>query len=217
MLNIEAEIRLYNGGKFTVGTDNTVNYEIKGSCAGGTVTLYTTDNNLILYAIKHAEKHVNMLVQGPVVMKAWVSDNNQARPRLQGTCEQMQRLRSRVNRVWMPMVSTEAVGSLPISKLTDYLVMRHVASKWGTDAVVVRGHNSLGNFCIPMQALHNELVEEEVIADGPLVVSGVLPDENEMEEDEENDDFAEQLRRRREREQEASDLVISPIDNIVIN
>lgn len=68
MLYIEAEIKLYDTPTFTVAADNTVKMEIKGSCAGGSINLYSSDVNMIYYAMSYCVKGCVMQVEGNLIL-----------------------------------------------------------------------------------------------------------------------------------------------------
>lgn len=73
---LKAAIKLYDGGVYTVGTDNSVKLELKGSIPGGSLTAYVTDWNLMHYASKYAGPKVLMLVEGKAYTCYCLSDTN---------------------------------------------------------------------------------------------------------------------------------------------
>jgi hypothetical protein len=64
MLNIETIVRLYGAASFQILTDNVIKMELKGSCGGGSISLYTTDLNLMYYAIRYSGRGMNMFMRG---------------------------------------------------------------------------------------------------------------------------------------------------------
>jgi hypothetical protein len=63
-LYIDADIELYGPPRFTVGAKNSLRLEIRGSCAGGSVNMYSTDLNIMYYALRYAIQGVIMNVRG---------------------------------------------------------------------------------------------------------------------------------------------------------
>lgn len=144
-------------------------------------------------------------------MKAWVSDNNQGRPRLQGSVDYLRRLRSRISGRVCEAVEASAKIDMPVAPLIRYAMLRHIGSIWATPKVTIRGSNTLVNFCKPLRDLHLSLIQAGDIPDTPLFEVGdldsLLADVVEIP----NESMAQRLERTRLREQQAAALKVVPV------
>lgn len=144
-------------------------------------------------------------------MRAWVTDMQRPRPRLQGTCDFVQRQRYRSAGTTVPALTEFIEVGSPESALTRYCVLRYVASNWGESYIKVNSSRTLEHFVRPLLDLHAQLIGEGLIDDEPLM-SGEFGNVNDDEDLEEMSE-AERLRIELQRAQQhqANTLVVAPL------
>lgn len=64
MLNIEASFRLYSNATFQILARNEIKMELRGSCGGGSISLYSLDYNLMYYGLRYAGRGMNVFARG---------------------------------------------------------------------------------------------------------------------------------------------------------
>ncbi|OAD71021.1 hypothetical protein PHYBLDRAFT_148237 [Phycomyces blakesleeanus NRRL 1555(-)] len=179
MLNIEADIKLYNFPIFAIYSGNVIKMEVKGKGDGGSVYLHTSDFNLMYYAIRYAEKDVMMMVKAAFAGYFRVYEKTEIKDSTSHYREQRE----------------ESEADRPVSQLTRYRVLHHIASNWTQSFVKVKGRVDLATFCRPLEGLRLELVKKDF-----------------MEETSGQNAYAlERLRAQKVRQEQAALLTVEPL------